>query len=194
MDENDLESSELYSEELGIDLHSGTDEEIFRWFLASLLFGGRISEDIAGRTYRAFENHDLLTPEAIVDAGFDYLVNPVMREGDYVRYDNQRSDQIVRNCETLLEEYDGSLNVLHEAAEDENDLETRIDAFHGVGPVTTNIFLRELRPVWAKSNPNVTDTVQDVADRNDVTLDEYDCQSETFARVEAGLVRRRHEE
>lgn len=194
MDNNDLESSELYSEELGIDLHSGTDEEMFKWFLASLLFGGRISEDIARQTYRTFEDHDLLMPEAIVDAGFDYLVNPVMREGGYVRYDNQRSDQILRNCETLLKEYDGSLNILHEVAENQEDLETRINAFHGVGPVTTNIFLRELRPVWTKSNPDITNTVQDVVERNDINLDEYDYQSETFARVEAGLIRRRHEE
>ena len=194
MDVTDLERSELYSEELGIDLRSGDDGEVFKWFLASLLFGGRISEDIARRTYRAFENHDLLTPEAILDAGFDYLVNPVMREGDYVRYDNQRSEQILRNCETLLDEYDGSLNALHEAAADEEDLEARIDAFHGVGPVTTNIFLRELRPVWAKSDPDPIDTIQEVAERNGITFEKYDRKSELFARVEAGLVRRRHEQ
>ena len=192
MNIDELESSELYSEELGIDLRSGDDEELFKWFLASLLFGGRISEDIARRTYRAFENHDLLTPEAITDAGFDYLVTPIMREGGYVRYDNRRSEQILRDCETLLEEYGGSLSALHEQAADERDLEERIDAFYGVGPVTTNIFLRELRPVWPKSDPDPTDVVLEVAEREGVDLERYDRTSETFARVEAGLVRRRH--
>lgn len=192
MNANGLESSELYSEELGIDLRSGDDEELFEWFLASLLFGGRISEDIARRTYRAFESHDLLTPEAITDAGFDYLVSPIMREGGYVRYDNRRSEQIIRNCETLVEEYGGSLNALHERATDARDVEERIDAFYGVGPVTTNIFLRELRPVWPKSDPDPTDTVLEVAEREGVDLERYDRTSETFARVEAGLLRRRH--
>lgn len=194
MSVEDLESSELYSEELEIDLESGDDGELFKWFLASLLFGGRISEGIAGRTYRAFERHDLLTPEAILDAGFDYLVDPIMREGGYVRYDNRRSEQVLRDCETLLEEYDGSLNALHEAAADAEDLEERIDAFYGVGPVTTNIFLRELRPIWAKSDPEPLDVVREAAARADVDLDRYDRKSETFVRVEAGLIRRRHED
>jgi endonuclease III len=193
MDIDDLESSELYSEELDIDLSSGDDDAVFEWFLASVLFGGRISEDIAKRTYRAFERHDLLTPGDIVDAGFDFLVDPVMQEGGYVRYDNQRSEQILRNCRTLLDEYDGRLNELHEAAEDEDDLEDRLDAFYGVGPVTVNIFLRELRPVWEKSDLDPLDTVRDAAERHDVDLDRYDRKSETFARVEAGLVRRQHE-
>ena len=188
-----MERSELYFEELGIDLRSGDDREVFKWFLASLLFGGRISEDVARRTYRAFENRALLTPEAILDAGFDCLVNPVMREGGYVRYDNQRSEQILRNCEMLLDEYDGSLSALHEVAADDEDLGARIDTFHGVGPVTTSTFLRELRPAWAKSDPDPIDTIPVVTERNGITLDKYDRKSEMFARVEAGLVRRRHE-
>lgn len=193
MDVASLESSELYSEELGIDLDSGDDGELFEWFLASLLFGGRISEEIARRTYRAFERHDLLAPAAIVDAGFDYLVDPVMREGGYVRYDNRRSEQVIWDCETLLEAYGGSLNALHGRAADARDLEDRIDAFYGVGPVTTNSFLRELRPVRAKSDPEPLEAVREAAARHDVDLDRYDRESETFARVEAGLVRLRHE-
>ena len=33
-----------YSKELGIDLESGRSDEIFKWFLASILFGARISQ------------------------------------------------------------------------------------------------------------------------------------------------------
>lgn len=194
MSATDLESSELYSEELDINLESGGDEELFKWFLASILFGARISEEIAKQTYRTFERHNLLQPEAILDAGFDHLVNPVMREGGYVRYDNQRSRQIIRDCETLLEEYDGSLNALHEAATDKTDLENRIDAFYGVGHVTTNIFLRELRHVWTKSDPEPLDIVQEVAARHGIDLKEYNRNSEAFVRIEAGLIRRRHED
>lgn len=39
-----LECSLLYSEELGIDLSAGREDDYFRWFLASLLFGGHIGE------------------------------------------------------------------------------------------------------------------------------------------------------
>ena len=48
---HELEKSLLYSEELGIQLRKGTDPECFKWFLASLLFGGRISETIAANIW-----------------------------------------------------------------------------------------------------------------------------------------------
>ena len=187
-----LEDSELYSEELGIDLAGTEDGELFEWFLASTLYGARISEEIARNTYRTFEAYDLLDPEAILDAGLDYLIDPIMREGGYVRYDNQRSTQVVRDCETLLDEYDGGLNRLHDEAEDSDDLEARVDAFYGVGPVTTNIFLRELRPFWEKSDPDPLPVVYEEAERVGVDLDRYDRKSLTFARVEAGLIRAHH--
>ena len=121
-----LRRTPLYSEELGIRLLQKHDREYFKWFLASLLFGGRISETIAKRTYRAFARQRLLTPRRILEAGWGFLVNPVMREGGYVRYDESKSRQILRDCETLLEEYRGSLSNLHRAATDGADLEARI--------------------------------------------------------------------
>lgn len=191
-DAEQLARSQLYSEELGIDLSTVADADLFEWFLASTLFGARISERIAKNTYRSFERHGLVTPERILDAGFDFLVNPVMREGGYVRYDNQRSRQVLRDCRTLLDEYGGSLNRLHAAAADSDDLEARLDAFYGVGPVTTNIFLRELRPFWPKSDPDPLPDVVATAERYGVDLGRYDRKSLTFARVEAGLIRRSH--
>jgi len=80
-----LERSLLYSEELGIDLAERSDPMYFRWFLASLLFGARISETIAKNTYRSFFKHGLTSPTRVLDAGWDFLVYPVMREGGYVR-------------------------------------------------------------------------------------------------------------
>jgi endonuclease III len=142
-----LERSLLYSEELGIRLRAGADREIFKWFLASLLFGGHISETIARNTYRAFARHRLLTPRSILRAGFDTLVYPVMREGGYVRYDGRKTTQILRDCERLIDEYGGRLTRLHDLAAHAGDLEARLQRFYGVGPVTANIFLRELRPV-----------------------------------------------
>ena len=187
----ELEHSRLYSEELGIDLAGGRDGEIFKWFLASLLYGGRITETIASRTWRAFARHGLLTPQRILAAGWDYLVYPVMREGGYVRYDGRKSTQILRDCEKLLAEYGGSLNRLHRRAADPADLEARIQAFYGVGPVTCNIFLRELRPVWARADPEPLDVVVRRAAGLGIDLGRYERKSWTFCRVEAGLIRMR---
>ena len=89
-----LERSPLYSEELAIVLTKRSDAAYFRWFLASLLFGARISEMTAKNTYRSFVRHGLTSPRKILKAGWDFLVYPVMREGGYVRYDNRKSTRL----------------------------------------------------------------------------------------------------
>ncbi len=187
-----LTQAPLYAEELGLDLASGRERDLFLWFLASLLFGQRISETIARRTFDSFLRHGLTSPQAITAAGWDYLVNPVMREGGYVRYDESKSRKILSACRTLLDEYDGSLARLHEAARDPRDLEARLLAFYGVGPVTANIFLRELRPYWAKADPAPLPAVRALARRLHVPLGRYDRKGVTFARLEAALIRLRH--
>lgn len=190
-DVEELAHSPIYSEELGIDLGSGRDTDYFLWFLASLLFGARISETIAGNTYRVFVEYGLTTPRKILDAGWEFLVNPIMREGGYVRYDGRKSNQVLHDCEKLLDKYDGRLSQLETAAADGADLKARLDAFYGVGPVTANIFLRELRPWWSKANPEPLPQVTALARRLNIDLDRYDRKSQTFARIEAGLIRLR---
>jgi hypothetical protein len=191
-DAGELEQSPLYSEELGIDLARGRDADIFRWFLASILFGARISETIATNTYHALIDHGLTSPRKILDAGWEFLVNPVMREGGYVRYDGRKSEQLLRVSQMLLDGYQGKMSNIEAAAKDGADLEARIDAFYGVGPVTVNIFLRELRPFWKMANPAPLAAVRKAARKLKIDLERYDRNSLTFARVEAGLIRLRH--
>jgi endonuclease III len=187
---NKLKQSQLYSEELGIELKEN-DQELFKWFLASLLFGGRISEAIAENTYRTFVRYHLVTPQEISQTGWDFLVNPIMREGGYVRYDGRKSTQILRNCKTLLDEYGGSLSSLHQIAENSEDLERRMSDFYGVGPVTVNIFLRELRPYWRKADPEPLPVVKEIARKLNVDLGRYRRKTLAFVRIEAGLMRLR---
>lgn len=188
---DELKRSLLYSEELGIDLKKNSDEELFKWFLASILFGARITESIAKNTYRAFERYNLLEPQKILDAGWDFLVNPIMREGGYVRYDFKTSTKILKICETLIREYDGSLKKLHEVSRDAKDLEKRLLNFYGIGLVTMNIFLRELRPYWRKADPEPLPIVRKIDQDLGISLDEYNRKSITFSRIEAGLIRLR---
>ena len=63
-----------FSTSLGINLASGDSEEIFKWFLASILFGARIGEKIAASTYREFERRGVLAPQRILDTGWGGLV------------------------------------------------------------------------------------------------------------------------
>ena len=186
-----LERTPLYSEELGIVLRKKSDREIFKWFLASILFGGRISEKIAKRTYTAFERYKLLEPRKIVRAGWSFLVDPIMREGRYVRYDGRKSRQILSNCETLIADYGGSLTKLHVSSENSLDLQEILLSFYGVGPITANIFLREMRPYWRNADPEPLLVVHDLAKRLGLDLGAVDRRSVTFSRIEAGLIRNR---
>ena len=172
---------------------NNTDKELFKWFLASILFGARISETIAKHTYRTFQHYRLLTPQKIQQAGWDYLVDPIMREGGYVRYDGKTSSTLLQICETLLDEYHGSLLTLHDKAHDQLDLEKRLNHFYGVGPTTVNIFLRELRPYWTKSDPEPLPFVKEAADSLGIDLTRFRRKTITFTRIEAGLIRFRKE-
>lgn len=187
--ERELAKSRLYSEELGIDLGEGGDRALFRWFLASQLFGARINEPIAMRTYDAFVRHGLLSPRAILAAGWATLVNPVMKEGGYVRYDESKSRQLLRNCETLLQAYGGSLERMHRESSSPADLEARLRSFYRVGPVTSNIFLRELRPFWERADPPPLRRIDALARSLGIDLDLVPRKTLRFARIEAGLVR-----
>jgi hypothetical protein len=186
-----LKRCKLYSEEISIEPGKGSDGEYIKWFLASLLFGGRISETTASRTYRAFERHKLLTPQRIIDAGWSFLVYPIMREGGYVRYDGRKSTQIMRDCDTLIGDYGGSLKALHDRSRGPADLEDKLLAFYGVGPVTANIFLRELRPYWRFADPAPLPLVWELAKRYGIDLGALNRKTLAFARAEAGLIRLR---
>jgi hypothetical protein len=69
----------------------------------------------------------------------------------------------------------------------------RLLAFYGVGPVTANIFLRELRPFWPKADPEPLPVVAAVAAGLGIDLAQYKRKSLTFVRIESGLIRLRHE-
>jgi len=55
-----------------------------------------------------------------------------------------------------------------------------------------NIFLRELRPYWAKADPEPLPVVTKLAKQMGIDLNTYDRKSLAFARLEAGLIRLRH--
>jgi len=145
-----------FSTALGIELAGGDPGEIFNWFLASVLFGTRISESVVVRTYREFARRGILSCARILEIGWGGLVE-VLDAGGYVRYDEKTATKLVRIAEELQCLYHGDLTRLHEEAQGPRDLEAKFQALPGVGPVTVNIFLRELRGIWAKADPLPSD-------------------------------------
>jgi endonuclease III len=140
-----------FASELGIDLRTAIG--VFKWFLASVLFGARISEKIVINTYKEFEKMGITSPKKILDTGWDGLVR-VLDTGGYARYDFKTATKLLAISESLIKNYDASLLNLYKMARDETDLENKLKALgKGIGNVTVNIFLRELRGIWEKANP-----------------------------------------
>ncbi len=138
----------IYSKDLGINLKTCKEEEFFKWFLACLLFGKPIQQKVAKRTYFEFKQAGILTPEKILKAGWDKLVE-ILDQGGYVRYDFSTATKLLEICKELKEKYD-SLTKLFKVSKNITDLAKRLQEFKGIGPVTTRIFLRDLKPIYNK--------------------------------------------
>jgi endonuclease III len=156
-----LRKIKTYSEELGLDLNKPEDR--FKWFLASILFAKRISSKIAKKTFKRLQEEGLVTPEAVLNAGWDRLVE-VLDSGGYVRYDFSTATNLLDVSKKLLEEF-GSIDEVHNRAKSSRHLEELLAGFRGVGPAGVNIFLRELRGIWSKADPEPSKLAVETARR-----------------------------
>ncbi len=154
------EYGQPFSEMLGIDLNSRRSDEVAKWFLAAILYSKPIRESTATITYETFKADDVLSPTKIIETGWEGLVS-LLDEGGYTRYDFSTADKLLRVFARLQKEYKGDLNLLHERASDSKDLEKRIiDLGKGIGPTTVSIFLRDMRGVWSKADPEPSPLVR----------------------------------
>src|SRR5262249_44337896 len=99
-----MKKKPIHAAELGITLGRGAEDECFKWFLACLLFGKPIQQQVAKRTYEEFVREKLITPEAILKAGWDKLVE-VLDRGHYVRYDFSTASKLLEICRQLKTYY-----------------------------------------------------------------------------------------
>lgn len=131
---------------LGIDLSSRRETELFKWLLACLLFGKPIQMEIAELAYRQFVQARLTSPEAILHAGWDKLVD-LLDCAHYVRYDYSTATKVLEVCRELKQRY-GTISNLVGNSKTPRELSRKLQEIKHIGPVTTRIFLREIRPIW----------------------------------------------
>ncbi|RJQ55998.1 MAG: DNA methylase [Actinobacteria bacterium] len=130
------------SADLGLEPNSG-ERDLFRWFLASFLFGKRIQQKVARRTFEVFRDRGVDNPKAILQTGWRGLVK-LLGEGHYVRYDESTARYLLETSQLLIDRYGGRITAVFERSKDKQDLQRRLDEFKGVGPKTVEIFLRDV--------------------------------------------------
>jgi len=143
-----MEQKKIYAQELEVNLSSKEEAELFKWFLACLLFGKPIQQEVAKRAYFELVKEGLVSPDAILEAGWDKLV-AVLDRGHYVRYDFSTATKLLDISKTLKEKY-GTLTNLLKQSQTIDELSSRLQEFKGVGPKTTEIFLRDIAPIFSE--------------------------------------------
>lgn len=137
-----------HAEDFGLDVLSG-DDDMFRWFLLSYLFGKPIQSNVAAKTWKLFIERKLDTPWAILDTPHYVLVR-LLDEGKYTRYDEITSRALHICMEQLIRDYEGSLILMCESSENEDEFSKRLQKLYGVGPKTAEIFMRETEEYFAR--------------------------------------------
>lgn len=140
-------STEISASDLNIDVESGGERELFKWFIASFLFGKRIQQDLAAEAYRVIvDEHGYDSPQALGDCSWQEIVD-MLDEGHYVRYDESTAERLLQLCDKLTTQYQGKLTHMYRASENREEFEQRLQEFNGVGPKTVEIFMREAQQV-----------------------------------------------
>jgi endonuclease III len=137
----------ISADDLGISVKRQDEESLFKWLLASFLFGKRIGQKIAAETWRVLvETHGRDTPRKLCHCTHAELVH-MLGEGGYARYDESTAERLSLLCKTLIDDYHGRVLGILDASESRADFEGRLRRFKGFGPVTVRIFMREAGPV-----------------------------------------------
>ncbi len=140
-----------FSTEAGIDVDAGHGE-VERWFLAATLFGTRISAAIAQRTFAVLAAAGLVRIAQARDFSWDDLVR-LLDAGGYARYDFRTATRLHALADAIGDRYGGRVAEIGERHRSYPDLRAALDSLPGWGPVTAEVFLRELRGVWPGAQP-----------------------------------------
>jgi hypothetical protein len=133
--------------DLHIEPAKGTDAQVFRWLVACLLFGARISQDIAARAYAELDKVGVLTPGRLAEADWQELVDALGR-GGYRRYDESTARELISLGQRVLDEYGGHAARIRDGADTKAAVAGRVQEFTGIGPAAADIFVREITLAW----------------------------------------------
>lgn len=129
-------------EDLGIDLSEGKPQQLYRWFLACLLFARPIQQDIAANAYKLLIQRGFTSPKKFGPVGREPL-RRILDHAKYSRYDYVTTDELHEAMARVIEQY-GPVNHMVKSAGSSEELRRRLLEFKGFGETAADIFLREV--------------------------------------------------
>lgn len=140
----------ITANDLGLTIEK-KEHVLFKWFLASYLFGKRIQQDVARQTWEVFMEKGIDTPRKIADKSWQDLVR-ILGEGNYRRYDESTARNLLEMSHQLIREHHGNLLNMYNCCDNPQDFAKKLQKLKGVGPKTAQIFMREAQPVLVRIN------------------------------------------
>jgi 3-methyladenine DNA glycosylase/8-oxoguanine DNA glycosylase len=137
-----------YASDHGLDVTSG-DTDLFKWFLLTYLFGKPIQSAVAVQTWQLLIDNELDTPWAIVEVKSRVLIR-LLYEGRYTRYAESTARGLKECMSQLIRDYEGSLLLMFEYSENDEEFSKRLQKLYGVGPKVAEIFMREVEELFAR--------------------------------------------
>ncbi len=137
-----------HPEDFDLDVLEGEDD-LFRWFLLTYLLGKPIQSSVAVKTWKLFIDRKLDVPWSILEMSDRQLVS-LLHTGGYTRYQHVMTNALKVCMKQLVDYYEGSLLLMIELSETEDELSKRLQKLYGVGPKTAEIFMRETEEFFAR--------------------------------------------
>lgn len=135
----------ISAQQLGLEagLAKADEQALFKWLLASFLFGKPIQQAVAERAYGVLvEQQGLDTPAKLAQCSQQQLVR-LLGQARYVRYDISTAARLHKLSRKLLSEYGGTVSAIRQQSPSRQEFAQRLLAFEGIGPKTLEIFMGE---------------------------------------------------
>lgn len=136
----------IIPQDIGIDIHTKSESQLFRWLLACLLFSKPIQQHIAAVAYQTLIAQDITSIKQLSKARWDNLVG-LLDQAHYTRYDFSTATKLIHVARTMHERY-GSVSEFVRASGNAKTLEENLSIIGGIGPVTAELFTDQVAPVW----------------------------------------------
>lgn len=132
----------IHAADLGIHLDRSTGQAMYRWLVASMLFGRPVQQSVGADAYRALIDRGLTSPPKYAELEREEL-RAILDDAHYARIDYIMTDELHEVMATIVDEY-GTVSKMVRTSGDRDELTRRLTAMKGIGPKTAEIFLRDL--------------------------------------------------